>query len=193
MLKQLTKLGFKNIGYFSEGKRSIVYIATYKNKKVAIKIKKPKSEAKGRIENEAKFLKVLNKYKIGPKLVLYNKNFMAYEFIKGIRFIDWLKTKNKNKQRKVIKIILEKCRTLDKLEINKKEFTRPIKHILIYKDYPYFIDFERCYFTEKPKNVTQLYQFLIENSLIKKNNLIIKKYKKQQTEENFKKILGLIK
>lgn len=193
MLKQLIDLGFKNIRYFSEGKRSMVYIAIYKGKKVALKTKKPESEAKGRIENEANFLKVLNKYKIGPKLVLHGKTFVAYEFIKGVRFIDWLKGKNKSQKRKVIKIILEKCRILDKLKINKKEFTRPIKHILIYKNYPYFIDFERCYLTEKPKNVTQLCQFLIEMNLIKKNTLIIKKYKKQQTEENFKKIVKLIK
>jgi len=193
MLKALNKQGFKNIRYFSEGKRSIVYIAEYKNKKIAIKTKKPKSEAKGRIQNEANFLKILNKHKIGPKLVLYDKNFLAYEFIKGIKFIDWLTHKNIKEKRKIITIILKKCRILDKLKINKKEFTRPIKHILVYRNYPYFIDFERCYFTENPKNVTQLCQFLIERKLIKNNKQILIKYKKQQTDQNFIKILKLIR
>ena len=192
MSKSLTKQGFENVRYFSEGKRSIVYIAEYKNKKVAIKTKKPKSKAKGRIQNEIIFLKLLNKYKIGPKLVLYGKDFIAYEFVKGIKFIDWLTNKDIKTKRKIVTIILKKCRILDKLKINKKEFTRPIKHILIYKNKPYFIDFERCYFTEKPKNVTQLCQFLIDNNLMKKNIKILKNYKENQTEKNFKEILKLI-
>jgi len=61
---------------------------------------------------------------------------------------------------KIIKNILEQCRIMDKLKINKKEFHKPIKHIIVYKNKPVMIDFERCYYAEKPKNVTQFCQFI---------------------------------
>jgi len=191
MLKKLKVLGFKNIKFLTKGKRGLVYTANYRKKRVAIKLKNKKSLAKDRIQNEIEFLKILNKYKIGPKLILTNKNFFVYEFIKGKEFVDLIK-KRKNTSL-IIKKILKKCRKLDELKINKKEFTRPNKHILIKNNNPYFIDFERCYFTDKPKNVTQFCQFLIKKKLIKNNKKILQRYKADQNEKNFKEILKLIK
>jgi predicted Ser/Thr protein kinase len=54
---------------FSSGKRGLIYTFKKNNKIYAIKIKNPKSEAEGRIENEVKFLKILNKDNIGPKFI----------------------------------------------------------------------------------------------------------------------------
>jgi len=55
------------------------------------------------------------------------------------------------------------------------------------------IDFERCYYTEKPKNVTQFCQFLLLINKIKPEAIeILKKYKKDESEENFKRILKAI-
>lgn len=190
MLKKLKELGLKNIEFFAQGKRSHIYTANYKNKKVAIKTKNPKSLAKNRIQNEIKFLKILNKHKIGPKLILVKREFFVYEFIQGKEFVEWMK--NKKNIKPMIKKILYKCRVLDKLKTNKMEFTRPIKHIVIHKNEPHFIDFERCYFIERPKNVTQFCQFLIRRQLMKNNKTILQKYKKDQTEKNFKEILKLI-
>ena len=66
------------------------------------------------------------------------------------------------------------------------------------------IDFERCYFTDKPKNVSQFCQFLMSNKVknlleekkikIDRNNLIdrIKVYKKSYYDEDFNTIIKLI-
>ena len=93
---------------------------------------------------------------------------------------------------------------LDKLKINKKELTNPYKHIIINKKIV-MIDFERCYFTDKPKNVSQFCQFLMSKKVkeifmknkinINKNKLIriLKVYKKSYSEKYFENVLRLIR
>ena len=87
---------------------------------------------------------------------------------------------------------MKQARVLDKLKINKLEFTRPVKHVFIKNEKITMIDFEKCYFTDSPKNVTQFCQFLINRKLMKKNIKLLKKYKEKQTEKNFKEILRTI-
>lgn len=175
--------------YFSKGKRSIIYLFKKNNKKYIIKTKKSGIAAKDPLKNEAKFLKILNKHKIGPKYMTSGKNYVVYKFVKGKFFVDYLET---SKNPKIIKDILKQCRTLDKLKINKKEMHHPIKHIIIDKK-PVMIDFERCYYTKKPKNVTQFCQFLLVKKLVKKTLIkTLKEYKNNESDENFKKILKLI-
>lgn len=177
---------------FDSGKRSIIYKFKINKKEFIIKSKKPNSKAKARMENEAKFLKILNKYKIGPKLIDSGKNYLIYEFIKGKFFPEYIKTNN---SKKIILNVLEQCRILDKLKINKKEMHHPVKHIIIDKK-PVMIDFERCYYTKNPKNVTQFCQYLmlINNKLKNPKFLkILKEYKNNQSDNNFKKIKKEIK
>ena len=188
----------KDKKYLSKGKRSLVYTGFYKKQKVTIKKKNPKSEAISRMENEASFLKKLNKYNIGPKLIDSGKDYLVYKYVEGILFIDYIK-KNK-KIFPIIKDILNQCRVMDKLKINKLEFTRPIKHVFIKNKKATIIDFERCYTTETPKNVTQFCQFLMKDELkehfkINKKEFIkiLKIYKDKQTEKNYKKILEYLK
>jgi predicted Ser/Thr protein kinase len=186
-------LKIEKIKFFAKGKRSLIYTGLYKNKKVAIKIKNPKSKAQNRIRNEAKYLKILNKYNIGPKLIKSDKDYLIYEFVEGKNYIDII-SQNKEKAKTISKEILKICRKLDKLKINKLEFTRPIKHIFVKNNKVTVIDFERAYKTKHPKNVTQFCQFLIRKDLLDKSAInLLKKYKKNQTEANFKKILALIK
>lgn len=187
------QFGVKNLKFLDKGKRSLVYTGLYKNKKVAVKIKNPKSKAENKIAKEAYYLKILNKYDIGPKIIKSNNDCLVYEFVEGERFIDFIKNKDKEKIKIISKKILRKCRTLDKLKINKLEFMRPIKHIFVKGNKIGIIDFERCYKTEYPKNVTQFCQFLISRKIIKKQVINkLKKYKKNQTEANFKEILNSI-
>ncbi len=181
--------------YFSKGKRGKIYL----EKGYAIK----KADFL-RIKNEVKWLKLLNKYNIGPRLVSYNKNSFKYRFIKGEFIIEFIKNNKKNIIKKILLEVLNQCRIMDKLKINKKEMHHPVKHVIIRKDKAFMIDFERCYQTDKPKNVTQFCQFIMSNKLkslliykglkIDKNNLlkILINYKHNQDEENFNKILNLI-
>ena len=173
--------------YLAKGKRSIVYVFSKNNKKYFIKIKHPNSKAQNRLENEATFLKILNKYKIGPKLIGYRKDFIVMEYIWGVQLIKYNK---KNKDQIFVNNILEQCFILDKLKINKEEMHKPLKHIFISKNKITMIDFERCHYTDKPKNVTQFVQFIqrmfhIENEKLKS---LLRLYKHEQTKENLDSI-----
>ena len=96
----------------------------------------------------------------------------------------------------MLKDVLRQCFILDKLKINKLEMHHPVKHIIIDKK-PVLIDFERSYYTENPKNVSQFCQFLMSNSKdlkINRKELIfrVKNYKKRPSKSTFKGILDLI-
>ena len=73
---------------------------------------------------------------------------------------------NKNNIKKILEKIFDQCFIMDKLGINKFEMHHPYKHILINKDKVTFLDFERCRFTEDPKNVSQLCDFIISKEII---------------------------
>ncbi|MCX6711991.1 MAG: hypothetical protein NT139_03075 [Candidatus Woesearchaeota archaeon] len=180
--------------YFAEGKRGKIYIGYIKGKMVAIKKEKRNLN---RINNEIKFLKILNEYNIGPRLINYSKDYMIYEFVEGIRILDYLKNVSKREKNRIIKNVLLQCRTLDKLNIDKYEMNNPYKHILIGKQIK-MIDFERCKFVEKPKNVTQFCQFIVSKKVglkVNRNKFIkiLKNYKNNQTDTNFEKILNYLK
>lgn len=187
--KKITKLK-----YLAQGKRGIVYTGYLDNKKVSIKTKRSDSKASERIKNESKFLKLLNKHKIGPTLVKTGKEYLIYKYVSGTPLPEFLKKeKDKTKKKRVLTTILKQARILDKLKINKLEFTRPLKHVFVKYPKVTIIDFERSYYTKKPKNVTQFCQFLIKSKLIKNNVKILKEYKNNQTDDNFKKIIKEIK
>ncbi|MEK6933130.1 MAG: hypothetical protein AABW56_05055 [Nanoarchaeota archaeon] len=180
--------------YFDKGKRGKIYLV----KEIAIK-----KGLQVHINNEVRWLKVLNKYKIGPKLISYKNDCFRYKFVKGEFIINYSKKNSKIKIKKVLINVLKQCRILDKLKINKLELHNPYKHIIIGKKIV-MIDFERCYKTDKPKNVSQFCQFLISNKFswvlmdrtikIDKRELInlVKKYKKNYYEKDFMKIIGYI-
>ena len=158
--------------------------------------------------NEARFLKMLNKSGIGPKLFKLDtkNNSIIMEYIQGMRILDYFKDNYvKKKQIKdVIEKILLQLYAMDVSKVNKLEMTNPYKHIIIRDDFPVMIDFERCIYTEKPKNITQFIQFLCSGKLI---NILSKKhieintsallnlaknYKNDYDEKYLKKILECI-
>ena len=152
----------KSIKYFAKGNRGVVYTGVYKKKRVAIKTELSESEAIYRIQNEAKFLKLLNKKGIGQKLLLAENSFIVSEFISGKPIKEFIESSNKKQIIKVLKEVFHQCLILDNLKINKEEMHLPLKHILIGKTVV-MIDFERCHFTEDPKNSRQFLQFLINH------------------------------
>ena len=106
-----------------------------------------------------------------------------------------------------LKEILNQCRVLDKLHVNKFEMHHPTKHILINPGKPsrktvVMIDFERCYETQKPQNVTQFIEFIcrITGELatkgidvnIEKIRKLAQEYKKNGDKESFQKIVNYI-
>jgi predicted Ser/Thr protein kinase len=219
--------GITRIEYFTKGKRGILYTGFYKHKKVVIKAKLPESMAEGRIENEGRWLKILNKYKIGPKLIKSTKDYFFYEYVPGEFFIDFVEKLDRNKESKkkildIIKDVLEQCFVLDQLKVDKEEMHHPIKHIIITKKLKpimidagkskissiqktpdvVLLDFERCHNVENGKNVTQFSVFLIRlkellleyGIKIEQDKMIelLKIYKREQTKNNFNKIINKI-
>ena len=204
LFKKLESKGIKNIKYFTKGHRGLLFTGFYKSKKIAVKTKNPNSAAVGRIENEARWLKKLNKYGIGPKLVYSGDNYFFYEYIYGDFIVDYFKKSNKNNIKMMIKRLFKQMFALDRLKIDKEEMHHPIKHIIVSRNKPYLIDFERTHYSQNPKNVTQFCQFLMSGYLsrllrskgisINKNKIIrlAKIYKNNQNISNLKKIIDLI-
>lgn len=204
LLKRLEKKGLRNIKKFARGHRGLLYKANLKNKKVVIKTKNPKSKAKARIANEVKWIKILNKYKIGPKLLFPGREYFIYEFVEGDFILDFIEKSDKEGVIKTIKNIFNQLYVMDNLKVDKEEMHHPLKHIITDKK-PVLIDFERCKITKKPKNITQFCHFLISKGtwiLLKQKGIklnrdkiikLAKIYKKEQTKENLNKILNRLK
>ena len=181
--------------YHPKGKRGIIY----KNGNKIIKIANPQSKAKERIQNEGKYLKRLNKYNIGPKIYNATENEITMEYIEGKQIEEALERKNPIP---LIKNILNQCYILDTQRINKLEMHKPTKHIIVKGNKATLIDFERCYETKKPKNVTQCiqyfqklekrnkYNFTIEKKYLRK---VLQEYKRNYDKEGFNKIIKRIR
>ena len=87
----------------------------------------------------------------------------------------------------MIKEVLEQCFVLDSLHVDKEEMHHPHKHILIDKE-PVLIDFERAHYTEKPQNVTQFCQFLINQAeLLNTKQIKIKKRQMIEVAKQYRK------
>ncbi len=177
--------------YLAEGKRGIVFIDTINSKKVVVKKEKRNL---GRVKLEARWLRKLNAYKIGPKLIESGEDYLICEYAEGDLFSDYYEKYGKEKSKKVIKEILRQCRVLDKLNLNKFEMHNPVKHIIVGKRVV-MIDFERCIISESPKNVTQFVQFLTKLNFIRRSDdlmELLKNYKYKQDDKNYKKLVNFI-
>src|SRR3989338_2734235 len=189
------KIKITGIHYFAKGKRGIVYAGFLKrnNKriKIVIKIKNPKSETIARIENEAKWLKNLNKFRIGPKLYGSGSDFIVMEFVDGTFIGAFLERENKKNIIEAVKKIFLQLYKLDKLKVDKEEMHHPVKHIIIdKKNNPVLIDFERARITYKPKNVTQFCQYITSSfaaDILKRKGIELSKEKIIQLATNYKR------
>ncbi len=191
LLIELGKKGIKNIKKLAKGHRGVIYLGELKNKKVIIKQQRKDIAAKGTVKREAKFLRVLNKHNIGPKLIFTKDDYFVAEYIKGKLIKDFLKTASRKQKITVLTNILKQCYKLDKLKMNKEEMHNPYKHIILNKK-PVMIDFERANKTTKPKNTTQFCQY---TSKVLNINLIelAKQYKANTTKQNLNKIIKQLK
>lgn len=191
----------KNKVFLAKGKRSLVYVAEFKGRKVVVKEEKPGTGAVNRIENEAYWLQELNKHGIGPKFYLSGKGFVVMGYVQGERILDWMPEHDSGEIKQVLKEVLYQCRKLDELNVSKEEMHNPYKHILVKGKKAVMIDFERCHRSENPKNVRQFCQFLISKKVyniisskrihIDAGKLIVKlqSYKEDNSVGNFREIV----
>jgi len=203
LLKKLEKKGIINVKKIAKGHRGLIYKAKLNRKEIVIKKQREDIAAVGRIKNEAKWLKILNKKGIGPKIISLEDNYFIYEYIKGEFLPSYIEKAPKVKIKKVLTKVFEQCFILDKIKVNKEEMHHPLKHVLI-DDKVTMLDFERTHKTDKPKNVTQFCQFVSSVAVLKilkkkgfkfnKTQILklARNYKKNMNEENFKEIIRAI-
>jgi putative serine/threonine protein kinase len=184
---------------YAKGKRGVIY----KDGGLCIKEKNPRS-AVDTLANEAQYLQLLNKKGIGPRFIKYEDGKLFRQFVEGIRISEFFEQEyDKENILSVITQILEQCREMDLMGIDKKELTNPYKDILITTDNKaVMIDFERCKESKKPQNLTQFLQYIIKNKptlepkgiMINKDELIRlgREYKENPDEESFDKIIKFI-
>ncbi len=193
LLSELERKGIKDVRKLAHGHRGIVYTAAYRGRKIAVKAKRKDSRAKGKIRNEAKWLKKLNKRGIGPKFIFEGKGYFSYEFVEGKFIADYVKENQKEEIIEALREVMRQCHVMDRMGISKEEMHHPRKHIII-KHKPVLIDFERCHETKKPQNVTQFLQFLSSrffSSLLSKKGIRMEKRKAWRAARQYRKELNL--
>jgi len=164
---------------FAEGWRGRIYVGFFNGKKVAIKVAKSLEKVEA-IRKEAKILEQLKGVKGFPQIILKGEDFFVYEFIEGITYG---KAKlSEEEKKKILKSVLEKAYFLDKLGINRDEFSNIHKNVLIDSEGEvYVIDFDRGTFKKNPSNVRQFLQFLRREGFISQERAIDlgKRYKEE--------------
>ena len=168
--------------FLAKGHRGVVYLDKYKGKKICVKIEK---RDLNRIQNEAKFLKLLNKFNIGPKFISYNDSKMKYFYVSGVPI-------SSKFDKRIALNVLKQSYKMDKLGIDKFEMHHPWKHVLVGKKIV-MIDFERCKFSKSPKNVTGFCQFISKQFGVKVPKKLLKDYKSDYSLKNFKKLVSYFK
>jgi release factor glutamine methyltransferase len=208
LLRELERKGVEQIKYFTHGKRGNIFTGVIdKSKlvkkffptqsdivKVGIKVKREESKAMSRMENESNWLKVLNKKNIGPRYMFSGEDYLVYQFAEGEFILDWAKDKPIEEVKKVLLEVLEQCYIMDSLGVNKEEMHHPMKHVIVGENVV-LLDFERCSRTEKPKNVTQVIEFICRMDLgLNKDQLreLAQEYKNDLSREKFDFIRGFL-
>lgn len=199
---ELESKSITNIAALAHGHRGLIFTGIYKKKKVTIKVQRTDIGATGTVNNESKQLIILNRHKIGPKLLFAGENYFVYEYVDAEFILDYFSHAKKKDILAVLRDVLLQMRVLDRLGLNKEEMHHPLKHVLIKKDLSVvLLDFERCKHRAKVHNVTQFVQFITSGHLkpfLEKNKIVIDKdalfasvriYSKKNDDTSFKAVL----
>ncbi|MGI0072696.1 MAG: serine/threonine protein kinase [Nitrosotalea sp.] len=215
---ELRKLGIKNVSFqgptilnnipvLGKGYVGVVVLSKHGKKDVALKIRRIDS-SRNEMKSEAKFLKLANKVNVGPEVIDSSKNFIIMEYIEGRKIIDWVKglkgRGSATKLKTMIRKVLEDCYNLDRINLDHGELSYIHKHVIVGRS-PCIIDFESASTNRRTSNVTSATQGIfigsglanIVKKIIKtpnKKDLIesLKKYKHDQSRENFNELLRVL-
>jgi len=196
-----------NIRVLGKGYVGVVVLSRLRKKDVALKIRRIDS-SRSEMKSEAKLLKIANKVSVGPSLIDSSKNFIIMEYVEGQKITDWVRElKGKGsaaKLKSVVRQVLEDCHTLDKIHLDHGELSYIHKHVIVGKS-PCIIDFESASTNRRTSNVTSATQSIFIGSALsnivknvmkipnkKKMIAPLKKYKHDQSRENFDEILKML-
>jgi len=171
-------------------------------KKCALKMRRLDAH-KDSLLHEAEMLKLANSVSVGPKLLAEDKDFLLMEYIGGQLIEDWLKSCISEEEFKgVVRELLMQCYRLDRIGLDHGELTRARKHVKIWNNKPYILDFETASINRKTKNLTSIVQYLFikeqQRALlpgkfryvdVERLLKILKRYKDSINADNFTLIL----
>ncbi|MEK6874686.1 MAG: HemK2/MTQ2 family protein methyltransferase [Nanoarchaeota archaeon] len=183
-------VGVSDLEYFKKGTRGMIFTGFWREKNVAVKLTNPASKAFGRLEIEAEWLRKVNKKGIGPRFLASGDGYVISEFIDGVFISDFLEHATTVQVRQVLKMLLDQCRILDKLGVDKEEMHHPYKHVFVTKNplKVQLLDFERAHATPSPKNVTQCSQFILGPlaSVLAKHGMVVDIVRIRELARNYK-------
>jgi len=191
-----------SLKFIGKGYRGVVLKARWKNKIVAGKILRVDSKIPTLVR-EAEMMKIANSISIGPVLFDYSDHVILMEYIQGIDLDRWLNNISRDEiylLKEVLESILTQTRKLDCISLDHGELSNARRHIIVRKDlHPIILDFGKARISRKPKNVTSIVSYIIHGphhhkilSMLEVKDfpiLVLKNYKENPCEENFKKIL----
>lgn len=164
----LKEKGLRFIRKISKGHSSEIYLVkNNKGKSYALKIEKEKSTRFRMAERETENLKLANSVCVGPELIGFDlgKRIILMEFIEGKTFSEWLFKESPSRKvlKKFIEELLSQARKLDGIKLDHGQLAGKGKNILVIKNSPVIIDFEKASCNRKCHNFNQLHSFLFRN------------------------------
>ncbi|AIF85082.1 putative Ser/Thr protein kinase [Candidatus Nitrososphaera evergladensis SR1] len=162
------------------------------------------------MHDEVKYHRIANGAGVGPELVGYSDNFMLMEFAEGTTIAEWAQGKKLidiKQASAVARSALEQCYALDRAGLDHGELSHVDRHIIVDNDTKattIIIDFESASTERKPSNVSAAGQSLLVSGAVASTLAqvlrvdreaaigALKKYKRDQTRENFDAILALV-
>lgn len=154
----------------AKGHSSEIFLVKKGKKNFALKIEKIKSTRFKMAERETENLIKANSVKIGPLIYGFDlkKRIILMEFIKGKTFFSWLFGLKKNKENKIklkkfIENLMLQAEKLDEIGLDHGQLAGRGVNILVKKNFPVIIDFEKASLKRKCHNKTVLESFLFKN------------------------------
>ncbi len=155
------KLG--SVHLLGKGTSSVVVIGITKSGKVALKIRRVDSRRRD-TGKEVRTLRLVNRLKLGPRILGSTRNIISMELIGGKAIIEWVESLrgigSTKRLRGMIQELLRQCLVLDGAGIDHGELSNLRKHVIIDGDLVTLIDFESSSTTRRTSNVTSAVQYL---------------------------------
>uniref|UniRef100_A0AAV1TY39 Uncharacterized protein n=1 Tax=Peronospora matthiolae TaxID=2874970 RepID=A0AAV1TY39_9STRA len=174
---QLLETRVTNLRFFARGKRGVLYAGeTCSGCEPVVAKLAASASCTASVTLEAQWLRVVNRMGLGPKLLDAGAGWFLCERLQGKNVVEFLAQADEAVSPAnavwVVREMLCQCFAMDLLGVNKDEMTHPHRHVIVHRSSQQqqqqqlntwrctFVDFEKCSLTRKPKNVTQLCQFL---------------------------------
>lgn len=159
------RVQIRGIPILGKGHSGVVLLAHSNNKTMALKIRRSDS-VRSTMYTEAKLLKLANEVGVGPRLIQFDDNIVAMEYLDGFGIGEWILNIVKDAQilKRVIQYTLENCFRLDCLGLDHGELTDISRHVVVNNNaIPTLIDFESGSLNRRVSNVTSATQSMFVN------------------------------